>query len=243
MGVPAGAALVYRFDPHEQSLHRGSGVTPHPPPVDATASRLRVDKYGALLSAGHMGIHATGSGRSGWSARLCDAGCAVRMAFWWMAHQRHRSCEDAPGGYHVGGRYGGTPCPELRTGYQGIRSRTCQRDRGIVYRMGWLFPNLLCSDWADREADRAAGLTTLAHGRSHTQVRSVAAGCAGSAALAAGAIALHTGSAMWMAEAAASALLSAGVAACPKNPGPTYRLALDLYMAVPGLIAAVVLLR
>lgn len=40
-----------------------------------------------------------------------------------------------------------------------------------------------------------------------------------------------------MAEAAAMALLSAGVAACPH-----YRLALDLYMAVPGLIVVAILL-
>jgi len=112
----------------------------------------------------------------------------------------------------------------------------------FAYRMGWLLPNLLCSDWADRAADRTAGLTTLAHGWSHMQVRSMAAGCAGIAALAAGTVALSTGSPVWIAEAAASALLSAGVAVCPRKPGPTYRLALDLYMAVPGLIAVVILL-
>lgn len=107
----------------------------------------------------------------------------------------------------------------------------------LAYRMGWLLPNLLCSDWADRTADRAAGLTTLAHGWSHVQVQGVAAGCAGMAALAAGAVAWSTGSAVWGAEAAASALLAVGVGMCPRHPGPTYRLVLDLYMAIPGLIA------
>ncbi|WP_141491657.1 hypothetical protein [Longimonas halophila] len=105
------------------------------------------------------------------------------------------------------------------------------------YRMGWLLPNLLCSDWADRAADHAAGLETLPQSWSVRQVRTVAASCAGGAALAAAVLALTTGRPVWMAEALAAALLALGGARCPVHPGPTYRLALDLYMAVPGLIA------
>jgi hypothetical protein len=105
----------------------------------------------------------------------------------------------------------------------------------VVYRMGWLVPNLLCSDWADRRADGAAGLATLPQSWSVQQVRFVAAGCAGAAALAAAILVLTTGRAVWAAESLAAALLSFGVARCPVHPCPTYRLALDLYMAVPGL--------
>ncbi|MGM0704311.1 MAG: hypothetical protein ACQETP_00170 [Bacteroidota bacterium] len=109
----------------------------------------------------------------------------------------------------------------------------------VFYRMGWLLPNLLCSDWADRAADRTAGLATLPQSWSVRRVRMVAAGCAGGAALAATVLALATGRPVWTAEALAVALLIFGIARCPKHPGPTYRLALDLYMAVPGLIAIV----
>ena len=105
----------------------------------------------------------------------------------------------------------------------------------VVYRMGWLVPNLLCSDWADRRADGAAGLATLPQSWSVQKVRFVAAGCAGAAALAAAILVLTTGRAVWAAESLAAALLAFGVARCPVHPGPTYRLALDLYMAVPGL--------
>ncbi len=237
IGVPAGVALVYRFDrtsdaSAEDSIshrtrrqwlqrHRGYvwGTTVLYVALGGWAfihlSLAAQSATLAFVALGALYVWPLG----GWRIKDIGAPKTLVVALVWSA---------GVVGFPVLNH--GLSSPAIDGGYASVLGL-------FAYRMGWLFPNLLCSDWADREADRAAELTTLAHGWSHGQVRGVAAGCAGIAALAAGAVAWSTGSAVWGAEAAASALLAVGVGMCPRHPGPTYRLALDLYMAVPGLIA------
>ena len=109
----------------------------------------------------------------------------------------------------------------------------------VAYRFLWLVPNILCSDWADRSADAKAGLTTWAHRLGHTGVRWVAAGCAAWATAGALAMAWSTGNSLWLGEAVGAALLAYGTAHCPAQPDERYRVALDLWMAFPGVLVLV----
>lgn len=237
VGVPAGVALVYRFD------RTGDASA-----EDNIAHRTRRQwlqrhrAYVWIATACYVAIGVWAVARLAWPAQLATLGCVTLGALyvWPLGGWRIKNIGATKTlvvalvwsagvvGFPVLNH--GLNSPAIDGGYASVLGL-------FAYRMGWLFPNLLCSDWADRDADRVAGLTTLAHRWRHAQVRSVAAGCAGSAALAASVVALSTGSVLWTAEAAAAALLTVGVARCPVHPSATYRLALDLYMAVPGLIA------
>lgn len=237
MGVPSGVALVYRFDRTSPSAVEDADAHPD---RRRWMRRHRGYVWGSTAVYGAVGtwafVHLSIAAQAatvlfvalgvlyvrpvaGWRVKDIGAAKTVVVAAAWSAGVVVLPVLHGAGGT---GGYGAEPL-------------------GLwMYRLGWLVPNLLCSDWSDRAADRAAGLATVAHAWSHAQTRGIAALSAATAMVGAAAMAIATGSVLWAAEAVALAGLVAGVARCPVHPTATYRLALDLYMAVPGLLAVAV---
>lgn len=233
-GIPAGVALVYRFDrtnraateDRHQHHDRRQWMQAHPYYVGATTvlyaavggtafwmlAPAAQAAAAALVALGGLYVWPL----RGWRLKRIGAAKTIVVTLAWSA--------------------GVTVLPLLHVS-ESVSPWTLV---GLfVYRAGWLFPNILCSDWADRASDREAGLVTLAHRLGRRGVQHAAAGAAGLAALSAGGVAWATGEPLWLAESIAAFGLAFCVFNCPKHPDVTYRLTLDLYMALPGVIALI----